>query len=45
MTPRPIVAYLSLERMSAHEISDDIVATLGPDAVSSSSVTGYLHEA
>jgi hypothetical protein len=33
MTQRPIVAYLSLKGMSALEIHDDIVATLGPDAV------------
>jgi hypothetical protein len=31
--------------MSAREIHDDIVATLGPDAVSYSSVTRYLREA
>jgi hypothetical protein len=31
--------------MSAREIHDDIVATLGPDAVSYSSVTCYLREA
>jgi hypothetical protein len=30
MTQRPIVAYLSLKWMSAREIHDDIVATLGP---------------
>jgi hypothetical protein len=29
MTQRPIVAYLSLKGMSAREIHDDIVATLG----------------
>jgi hypothetical protein len=34
MTQRPIVAYLSLKGMSAREIHDHIVATLGPDAVS-----------
>jgi hypothetical protein len=45
MTQRPIVAYLSLKGMSAHEIYDDIVATLGPDAVSYSSVTRHFHEA
>jgi hypothetical protein len=45
MTQRPIVAYLSLKGMSAHEIHDDILATLGPDAVSYSSVTRYLSEA
>jgi hypothetical protein len=35
---RPIVTYLSPKGMSAREIHDDIVATLGPDAVSYSSV-------
>jgi hypothetical protein len=38
MTQRPIVASLSLKGMWAREIHDDIVATLGPDAVSYSSV-------
>jgi hypothetical protein len=38
MTQRPIVAYLSLKEISAREIHDDIVATLGPDAMSYSSV-------
>jgi transposase len=45
MTQRPIVAYLSLKGMSAREIHDDIVATLGLDAVSYSSVTHCLREA
>jgi hypothetical protein len=45
MTQRPIVAYLSLKRMSAREIHDAIVVTLGLDAVSYSSVTNYLHGA
>jgi hypothetical protein len=45
MTQRPIVAYLSLKGMSTREIHDDIVATLGPDAVLYSSVTRYLREA
>jgi hypothetical protein len=45
MTQRPIVAYLSLKGMSACKIHDDVVATLGPDAASYSSVTGYLREA
>jgi hypothetical protein len=44
MTQRPIVAYLSLKGMSAREIHDGIVATLGPDAVSYSSVTRYFRE-
>jgi hypothetical protein len=38
MTQSPIVAYLSLKGMSAREIHNDIVATLGPDAVSYSLV-------
>jgi hypothetical protein len=38
MTQGPIVAYLSLKAMSTREIHNDIVATLGPDAVSYSSV-------
>jgi hypothetical protein len=45
MTQGSIVAYLSLKRMSAREIHEDIVATLGPDAVSYSSMTRYLREA
>jgi hypothetical protein len=45
MTQRPIIAYLSLKGMSAREIHDGIVATLGPDAVSYSSVRRSLHEA
>jgi hypothetical protein len=45
MTQRPIVAYLSLKGMSAREVHDDIVATIGPDAVPYSSVTRYLREA
>jgi hypothetical protein len=45
MTQRSIVAHLSLKWMSAREIHDDIVASLGPDAVSYSSVTRYLHDA
>jgi hypothetical protein len=45
MTQRPIVADLSLKGMSAREIHDDIGATLGPDAVSYSSVTRYFGKA
>jgi hypothetical protein len=44
MTQRPIVAYLSLKGVSAHEIHDDIVATLGLNVVSYSSITRYLRE-
>jgi hypothetical protein len=42
---RLIVAYLWLKWVSASEIHDDIVATLGPDAMSDSSVASYLREA
>jgi hypothetical protein len=45
MTQRSIVAYLSMKGMSAREIHDNIVTTLGPDAVSYSSVTRDLREA
>jgi hypothetical protein len=45
MIQRPIVAYLSLKGMSAREIHDDIVATIGANAVSYSSITRYLREA
>jgi hypothetical protein len=45
MIQRPNVAYLSPEGMSVREIHDDIVATLGRDAVSYSSITRYLREA
>jgi hypothetical protein len=45
MTQRLIVAYLSLRGISPREIHDDIVATLGRDAMSYSSVTRYLREA
>jgi hypothetical protein len=45
MAQRPIVAYLSLKRMSAREIHEDIVATLGADVVSYSSIARYLREA
>jgi hypothetical protein len=45
ITQRPILAYLSLKGMSACEIHNDIVATLGPDAVSYSLVTRDLCEA
>jgi hypothetical protein len=43
-TQRPIVAYLLLKKMSAREIHDDIVSTLGSDAVSYSSVTRYVRK-
>jgi hypothetical protein len=45
MTQHPIVAYLSLKGMSAHEIHDNIVATIGPDIISYTSITHYLREA
>jgi hypothetical protein len=45
MAQRPIVAYISPKEISAREIHEDIVATLGPDAVSYSSDTRYLRAA
>jgi hypothetical protein len=45
MTQHPIVLYLSLKGMSAREIHDDIVDTLGPDAVSYNLITRYPREA
>jgi transposase len=45
MAQRRMVAYLSLKGMLAREIQDDMISTLGPDAVSYSSVTRYLREA
>jgi hypothetical protein len=45
MTERLTVAFPSLKGMSACELHDDIVATLGADAVWYSSVTRYLREA
>jgi hypothetical protein len=45
MMQRPIIGYLSLKGMSAREIHDDIVATLGPDVALYSSVSCYLREA
>jgi hypothetical protein len=38
MAQRPIITYLSLKGRSAREIHDDVVTTLGPDAVSYNSV-------
>jgi hypothetical protein len=45
MTQRPIVADLWLKGMSAREIHDDIIATMGTDVVSYSSVIHYLPKA
>jgi hypothetical protein len=45
MTQRPIVAYLSLKKMSVREIHDDIAATPRPDTVSYSLVTRHLRKA
>jgi hypothetical protein len=40
-----MVAYLSLRWMSAREIHNNIVVTLGPNAVSDSLITRYFREA
>jgi hypothetical protein len=45
MTQHPIIAYLSLKGMSAREIYDDIIAALGPNAVSYSVITRSLRDA
>jgi hypothetical protein len=45
MDQRSIVLYLHLKGLSAHAIHDDLVATLGPRAVTYSTVTGHLREA
>jgi hypothetical protein len=45
MDERSIVLCLHVKRLSAHEIHDDLVATLSPKAVAYSTVTCYLHEA
>jgi hypothetical protein len=45
MTQRPIAVPLSLKGMSVRETQNGIVATLGRDAVSCSSVTRSLREA
>jgi hypothetical protein len=44
MTQRSTVACLSLKGMSAREVHDDIVAILGPNAVSYKSVTCDIRE-
>jgi hypothetical protein len=45
MDQRSIVLYLSRKRLSAVAIHDDLVATLGAEAVGYPSVTRYLREA
>jgi hypothetical protein len=45
MTQSPIITYLSLKGRSAREMHADIIATLGPDSVSYSSVTRCFREA
>jgi hypothetical protein len=45
MDQQSIVLYLSKKGLSAVAIHDDLLATLGPEAVSYPSVTRYLGEA
>lgn len=45
MDQRSIVLYLARKGLSAKAISDDLVATLGPDAKSYATVTRFLREA
>jgi hypothetical protein len=44
MDQRSIVLYFVRKELSAIAIHDDLAATLGPEAVSYSCVTRYLHE-
>jgi hypothetical protein len=45
MERRSIVIYLARKGLSPFAIHDDLVTTLGADAVSYSSVTSYLRDA
>jgi hypothetical protein len=45
MDQQSIVYYLSMKGFSTVVIHDDLVATLGAEAVSHPSLTHYLHEA
>jgi hypothetical protein len=45
MDQQSIVLCLSRKGLSAVAIHDDLAATLGGEAVSCQSMTGYLHEA
>jgi hypothetical protein len=45
MEQRSIVLYFARKRLSPLAIHDDLVTTLGADAVSYSSVTRYLRDA
>jgi hypothetical protein len=45
MNEKPIVLYLRMKRMDLDAIHDDLVGTLGKDAVAYSTVTKYIHSA
>jgi hypothetical protein len=45
MDQRTIVAYLALKAFSARAIHEDLMATLGRDAMAYSTVVRYLHDA
>jgi hypothetical protein len=45
MNQKPIVIYLRMEGMALDAIHDDLVCTLGKDAVVYSTVTKYAHSA
>jgi hypothetical protein len=45
MDQKSIVLYLAGKDLSAIAVRHDLVATLGPEAVSHSSMTSCLHEA
>jgi hypothetical protein len=44
MDQRSITIYLDLKRLSAHAIHENLIATLGIDAVVYSIITRYLRE-
>jgi hypothetical protein len=45
MNQKPIVLYLRMKRMALDAIHDDLVRTLGKDAVAYSTVTKYARSA
>jgi hypothetical protein len=45
MDQKPIVLYLPMKGMALDAIHDDLVRTLGKDAVAYSTVTKYVHSA
>jgi hypothetical protein len=44
MDQRLLCLFLAMKRRSAQAIDNELVAVLGPDAISSSTVTSYLRQ-